>query len=179
MSNAETVKRAKEMHRLRTQEKLSLQKIGDKFGLSRERVRQICVKYERVFLRREQLDRGELRIVVMGDLQDLVSSRVWQFIRLASLQSYPVQSFLDNIDLRDVMNYPNIGKHSVHKLLNTLEKAGYNVSHLRSARNWQNYDASEHRRESISRGNIPDLYRIPSLHKKSRAGSEGAGLPEI
>jgi len=179
MALEETIKRAKEMHRLRTEEKLSLQKIGDKFGLSRERVRQICVKYERVFLRRELLKKGELRVVVMGDLQGLVSSRVWQFIRLASLQSYPVQSFLDNIDLRDVMNYPNVGKQTVHGLLNTLEKAGYDVSHLRSARNWQNYDASEYRRESISRGNIPDLYRIPSLHAKSSAGSQGAGLPEI
>lgn len=171
--------RAREMHRMRTEEKLSLQKIGDKFGLSRERVRQILVKHENVFLKREQLDAGQLRIVVMGDLYGLVSSRVWQFIRMAALQSYPVQSFIDRIDLRDMIRHPSIGVQSVHSLLNILEKAGYDVSHLRAARNWQNYDASEYRGKSPSGWSVSDLYRIPSLYAESSAGGKGAGLPEI
>jgi hypothetical protein len=64
----ENIARGKEIYRLRTEEKLSLQAIGDSYGLSRERVRQILCKYERVYLRREQLVRGEFRVVVMGDL---------------------------------------------------------------------------------------------------------------
>ena len=175
----EMIERAKEMHRMRTHDGLSLQKIGNQFGLSRERVRQILCKYERVFLRREQLAQGKLRVVVMGDLQGLVSSRVWQIIRLASLQSYPVQSFIDRIDLRDLLNYPNIGRQTVYLLLNTFEKAGYDVSHLWAARDWQNYDPSEHRGESLGRRSVPNLYRIPSLHAESSTGSENEGLPEI
>lgn len=179
MDKAQLIERAREMHRLKNEEQLSLQKIGDKYGLSRERVRQIIVKYERVFLRREQLDKGELRVVVMGDLYGLVPSRVWQFIRMASLQSYPVQSFIERVDLRDVMNYPNVGVQTIKALLTIFEKAGYDVSHLWTARNWQNYDPSEHFGKGSGGGRIPDLYRIPSLHAESREGSQGAGLPTI
>lgn len=179
LTKDEMIQRAKEMHRMRTQDRLSLQKIGDQFDLSRERVRQILAKYERVFLRREQLAQGKLRIVVMGDLQGLVSSRVWSIIRIAALQSYPVQSFIDRIDLRDILNYPNIGRQTVYHLLNTFEKAGYDVSHLWAARDWQNYDPSEHRGKGIGHRNLPNLYRIPSLHEESSAGGQDAGLPEI
>ena len=175
----EKIERAREIYRLRTQEKLSLQKIGDQYGLSRERVRQIVYKYERTYLRREMLERGELRIVVMGDLIGLVSSRMHQIIRIAMLHSYPVQSFIDRIDLRDILNYPNVGVQTVYSLLNIFQKAGYDVSHLWAARDWQNYDPSEHRGKGIGHRNLPNLYRIPSLHTESSAGSEGEGLPAI
>ena len=175
----EKIARAREIYRLRTQEKLSLQKIGDQYGLSRERVRQIIWKYERTYLRRELLDRGELRLVVMGDLIGLVSSRMHQIIRIAALQSYPVQSFIDNIDLRDILNYPNVGVQTIYALLKTFEKAGYDVSHLWAARDWQNYDPSEYRGKGIGHRNLPNLYRIPSLHAESGAGGEGEGLPAI
>ena len=179
MEKAQLIERAREMHRLKNEEQLSLQKIGDKYGLSRERVRQIIAKYERVFMRREQFERGELRVVVMGDLYGLAPIRVWHFIRMASLQSYPVQSFIDRVDLRDVMNYPNVGVQTIKALLTIFEKAGYDVSHLWTARNWQNYDPSEHFGKGSGGGRIPDLYRIPSLHAESREGSQGAGLPTL
>ena len=179
LSKEEMIARSKEIYLLRTEEKLSLQTIGDQYGLSRERVRQIIAKHERVYLRREQLEQGKLRIVVMGDLHGLVPGRVEQIIRIAALKSYPVQSFIDRIDLRDIMTYPNVGLQTVHALLNIFEKAGYDVSHLWAAGNWQNYDATQHRGEGIGHRNLPNLYRIPSLHEESGAGSQGQGLPEI
>ena len=179
MDKTTRLDRAREMHRLRNEEKLSLQTIGDQFGLSRERVRQIIAKHERVVMRREKLERGELRVVVMGDLTGLVPSRVQQFIRLAALQSYPVQSFIDRIDLRDILNYPNVGLQTVRSLLTVFEKAGYDVSHLWAARDWQNYDSFEHRGQGSGGRGISNLYRIPSLHEEGGAGSEGAGLPSI
>jgi transcriptional regulator with XRE-family HTH domain len=175
----DSIKRSEEMYQLRQQEKLTLQEIGNRFGLSRERVRQIFAKYERVYLRRKQLAQGELRIVVMGDLDGLVPSRVNQIIRIAALQSYPVQSFIDLIDLRDILNYPNVGVQTIYSLLTIFEKAGYDVSHLWTARDWQNYDPPKHNGKGIGHRNLPNLYRIPSLHPQSGEGGEGEGLPEI
>lgn len=176
---SEIVGRAKEMHRLRNEEKLSLQKIGDRYGLSRERVRQVVNKYEQVFRRQEMMEQGELRLVVMGDLFGVVSRRIWTVIERAGLKSYPIQSFIDRIDLRDVMDHPNVGKRTIQELLRIFERAGYDVSHLWAARNWQNYNPSEHRAKGFGGRDFPNLDRIPSLYEESRAGSEGAGLPEI
>ena len=175
----DSIKRSEEIYRLRQQEKLTLQEIGKRFGLSRERVRQIIAKYERVYLRRKQLAQGTLRIVVMGDLDGLVPSRVNHIIRIAALQSYPVQSFINLIDLRDILNYPNVGVQTVYALLKVFERAGYDVSHLWATRDWQNYDPSEHRGKGVGHRNLPNLYRIPSLHAESGAGGEGEGLPTI
>jgi DNA-directed RNA polymerase sigma subunit (sigma70/sigma32) len=63
LSKEEMIARSREIYRLRTEEKLSLQTIGDQYGLSRERVRQIIAKHERVYLRREQLEQGKLRLL--------------------------------------------------------------------------------------------------------------------
>lgn len=176
---SEIVGRAKEMHRLRNEEKLSLQKIGDRYGLSRERVRQVVNKYEQVFRRQEMMSRGELRLVVMGDLFGVASRRIWTVIERAGLKSYPIQSFIDRIDLREVMDHPNVGKRTIEELLRIFERAGYDVSHLWAARNWKNYNPSEHRSKGFGGGDFPNLDRIPSLYEEGGAGSQGEGLPEI
>lgn len=175
----EARERGKEMHRLRTAQQMSLQAIGDRYGLSRERVRQIVAKYERVFLPQERFDKGDLRVVVMGDLRGVLPARAWQVVEYAGLQSYPVQSFIDRIDLLEVMSFPGVGKRTVVTLLETLEKAGYDVSHLWAARNWQNYDPSQHRGEGAAGWRDAQLYRLPSLYAQGSAGGQGAGLPEI
>lgn len=175
----ETIARAKEMRRQHVEEKMSLQTIGNQHGLSRERVRQIIQKYETVFCRQEAMAEGRLRLVVMGDLFGVVSRRIWAVIERAQLESYPIQSFIDRIDLREIMDHPNVGKRSINELLTIFEQAGYDVSHLRAARNWKNYNASEHRAKSFGGGNFPNLDCIPSLYEESGAGSQGAGLPEI
>jgi hypothetical protein len=179
LTKDEAWQRGKEMHRMRVQEQISLQKIGDKYGLSRERVRQILFKYERVFLRQEHFQSGDLRVVVMGDLKGLTPGRVWMVIENAGLHSYPVQTFLDRIDLREVMDFPNVGLNTIRALLDTIEQAGYDVSHLWAARNWQNYDPSQHRGKGAGGRRDAELYRLPSLYAESSAGGEGEGLPAI
>lgn len=175
----ETIARAKEMRRLHVEQKMSLQAIGNQCGLSRERVRQIIQKYETVFCRQEAMAQGQLRLIVMGDLFGIVSRRIWTVIERTQLESYPIQSFIDRIDLREIMDHPNVGKRSIRELLTIFEQAGYDVSHLWAARNWQNYNASEHRSKSFGGGDFPNLDCIPSLYEESGAGSEGAGLPAI
>jgi len=179
MQETETKKRAREVYRLRVEENLTLQQIGDRMGLSRERIRQIEAKYKQFYLRQDLFASGKIRIVVMGDLRALVPARVWQMIRAADLESYPVQSFLDRIDLREALDFPNVGKNTVHELLHTLEKAGYDVSHLWAARNWQNYDPSDNRGSSFARRDSSQLYRLPSLYTESGPRGQGAGLPTL
>ena len=179
MSKADSRARAKEMCRLREEEGMTLQAVADIFGLSRERVRQLVARHKRQFLRQEQFKEGSLRLVVMGDLQGVVPTRVWAAITAAGLQSFPVQTFVDRIDLRELLRFPNLGRRTIRALLETLEQGGYDVSHLWAAGNWENYNTTQYRGTGTGKWGHIQLYSLPSLYAESGAGSQGEGLPEI
>lgn len=171
--------RAREVYRLRKEEGLTLQQVGDILGITRERVRQIEDAYKTKYLPQDLFAKGQLPVFVMGDLKNIVPQRAWAAIRGAGLESYPIQSFIDRIDLRELLDFPNVGQNTVRDLLETLEKAGYDVSHIWATRDWQNYDPSGHSAAGPVRRNAAGLYSLPSLYAKSGGGSEGASLPEI
>ena len=179
LNKTEARERAKEMDRLREEERMTLQAIGDQFGLSRERVRQLIVKHKRQFLPQARFKGGDLRIVVMGDLEGIVPTRVWAAISAAGLQSFPVQTFVDRIDLRELLRFPNLGRRTIRALLETLEQGGYDVSHLWAAGNWENYNTTQYRGTGTGKWGHIQLYSLPSLHTESGAGSQREGLPEI
>ena len=171
--------RARDVYRMRKEEGMTLQQVGDILGITRERVRQIEEAYKTKYLPQDLFVKGKLPVFVMGDLKNIVPQRAWAVIRVAGLESYPIQSFIDRIDLREMLDFPNMGQNTVRDLLETLEKAGYDVSHIWAARNWQNYDPSRHSTAGSGGRHASDLYSLPSLYAKSGSGSEGASLPEI
>lgn len=159
--------------------KRTLQSIATEENITRERVRQLIVRYKERYQYKERFESGDYKVVVLGDLSPLTTSKYRNFIHRFNLESYPVQSFVDNIDLRELVGVSNLGPRTAEKFIRLIEKAGYDVSHFWTPRDGKDYNTFEYVRKRPGRWNNTIRDRLPSLYAKSGAGSQGTSLPEI
>lgn len=134
----EQAQRNNEIYRLRVDEKHTLQKIADKYDMTRERVRQIVVKVEakkerEIYLKEKLNNRPE-------KLCDLIlSKRLENVLRNEDLIDMPIDAFIDYAEQQQktftpgymrrkiffMRRFPNFGRTSQKELYYALKKLGY------------------------------------------------------
>jgi hypothetical protein len=152
----------------------SYQKIGNAFGITRERVRQILAKRERLeiwYARAKQNDPFfDFSNITRMDqfIPPLVSIRTTNAIRNGVPPTLRVQEFVDRVDPAELLAIPNCGVVTVKELFGAIEEAGYDVSHLRTPRYGKNYDTTKYGGGSPLQWYISKYNCLPSLYSESR-----------
>ena len=107
------------IYKLRVEEKKTLDKIANQFGLSRERIRQIIAKRERADAKEERRKAmapdtiGAMRLSLR--LRNCPLNANWS-------ESDRVISLLRTISMAEMMKIPNLGKKTIKELANKAEK---------------------------------------------------------
>jgi len=107
------------IYKLRVEEKKTLDKIANQFGLSRERIRQIIAKRERADAKEERRKAmapdtiGAMRLSLR--LNNCLLNANWS-------ESDRVISLLRIISMAEMMKIPNLGKKTIKELANKAEK---------------------------------------------------------
>jgi DNA-directed RNA polymerase alpha subunit len=107
------------IYKLRVEEKKTLDKIANQFGLSRERIRQIIAKRERADAKEERRKAmapdtiGAMRLSLR--LNNCLLNANWS-------ESDRVISLLRTISMTEMMKIPNLGKKTIKELANKAEK---------------------------------------------------------
>ena len=107
------------IYKLRVEEKKTLDKIANQFGLSRARIRQIIAKRERADAKEERRKAmapdtiGAMRLSLR--LNNCLLNANWS-------ESDRVISLLRTISMTEMMKIPNLGKKTIKELANKAEK---------------------------------------------------------
>ena len=107
------------IYKLRVEEKKTLDKIANQFGLSRERIRQIIAKRERADAKEERRKAmapdtiGAMRLSLR--LRNCLLNANWS-------ESDRVISLLRIISMAEMMKIPNLGKKTIKELTDEAEK---------------------------------------------------------
>ena len=144
----ETVNRNWEIYRMRVKEKRTLLASGQKFGLCRERVRQIVAKCELIIStdharKRAQINKEEL---LMGQLD--LSYRIQNALGnyRPNFRTLTVKEFCDQQPPSKLFMIPNLGRTSIKELLRQIEGANKDVSDIWTAGHGENYNPTKHGR---------------------------------
>ena len=124
------IERDEEIYHKRMMDKRTLQSVGDEYGLSRERIREIVAKLHRVKLREKEKGSRCLNPKVMGDIQ-------WSSVRIVNCLinegaiGMPIEEFIKNFNYNKLMITPNFGRKAIQELCRKLEVHGYkDIEHL-------------------------------------------------
>ena len=135
------IERDEEIYHKRMMGKRTLQSVGDEYGLSRERIREIVAKLHRVKLREKEKGSRCLNPKVMGDIQ-------WNSVRIVNCLTYyhlhhecsadskgvmgmPIEEFIKSFNYNKMMLAPNFGRKAIQELCRKLEEHGYkDIEHL-------------------------------------------------
>jgi DNA-directed RNA polymerase alpha subunit len=107
------------IYKLRVEEKKTLDKIANQFGVCRERIRQIIAKRERANAKEERRKAmapdtiGAMRLSLR--LNNCLLNANWS-------ESDRVISLLRTISMTEMMKIPNLGKKTIKELANKAEK---------------------------------------------------------
>ncbi len=137
------------IYNMRVLENRTLEHIGQKHGLSRERVRQIVERGRRMMKVRKWI-RGENRKMAEAAVGSLeLNTR----LRNALERKLGPEWWKLNILLfcgvtcrAEMLSWPGLGKRSVNELQTLLEKVDSHAAHLWTTRNWQNNNPPKHGR---------------------------------
>ena len=171
--------RSRRAYQMKCVENRTLRAIGAELGVSRERARQLVAKYKRTYLSRERWFSRRKKPREMRDLKELNVTRVTRFISYNRMESMRISHFIEYVQPAEVIRQPNVGLATMNLILQALEEVGYDVTHIRTTRNWKNYNAPEHLREGPRRGCQNPKYRLFSLYPEGRDGSEGESGEEV
>ena len=123
--------RNKDIYIQRVVEKRTLQAIGDKYGITKERVRQLVSMQKKYF---EVPDRVEL----IGDLPLNTKLRII-LDRYKELET-PIVLFIKKYNVEKLIKIPSVGPTSICLLYKLLDERGYDVQNLWTPRNRKDYD---------------------------------------
>lgn len=133
-----------EIYRMRVVEKRTLDSIGAKYGITRERVRQIVFKAERILARqswvKKEADRK--REMVMGAL-DLNLGALNVLINMG-VHEMKLGLFVTIYTPADVLRQPNCGRQRLRQIIAAIEEIDPNVSNLWTAGHGKNYNPAKH-----------------------------------
>tara|TARA_Y100001937_G_scaffold27156_1_gene38957 strand:- start:1101 stop:1565 length:465 start_codon:yes stop_codon:yes gene_type:complete len=129
--------RNKDIYIQRVVEKRTLQAIGKKYGITKERVRQL-VQLQRKYY--EVPDRVEL----MGDLP--LNTKLYHTLKRYKELETPIVLFIKKYDIEKLIKIPGIGPTAVCFLYKLLDERGYDVQNLWTPRNREDYDTFKYGR---------------------------------
>ncbi|MEK9954543.1 MAG: sigma factor-like helix-turn-helix DNA-binding protein [Pelagibacteraceae bacterium] len=150
--------------RMRVIEKRTLDAIGTKFGVSRERVRQIVAKAERILdcqaWVKDQISKdGEM---VMGALN--VSTGIYNILTNMGARDMTLSEFVKIYTPADVMKQPNCGRQRLRQLIASIEEIKPDVSYIWTAGHGQNYNPAKHGGRCPGVGDAPTPHSLPGLY---------------
>lgn len=134
------------IYRMRVIEKRTLDSIGAKYNISRERVRQIVfkaenlMKYRRWIEARKQSD-GKMPVGALD-----LSVRVRNALLNMGVADLNLLLFIDTVSPQEIMKEPNFGRRSLKELIAAIEEVDPDVSNLWTAGHGQNYNPAKHGR---------------------------------
>tara|TARA_A100001011_G_C14109875_1_gene756518 strand:+ start:480 stop:944 length:465 start_codon:yes stop_codon:yes gene_type:complete len=129
--------RNKDIYIQRVVEKRTLQAIGKKYGITKERVRQL-VQLQRKYY--EVPDRVEL----MGDLP--LNTKLRLILGRYKELETPIVLFIKKYNVEKLIKIPSVGPTSVCLLYKLLDERGYDVQNLWTPRNREDYDTFKYGR---------------------------------
>ena len=129
--------RNKDIYIQRVVEKRTLQAIGKKYGITKERVRQL-VQLQRKYY--EVPDRVEL----MGDLP--LNTKLFHTLKRYKELETPIVLFIKKYDIEKLVKIPGIGPTAVCFLYKLLDERGYDVQNLWTPRDREDYDTFKYGR---------------------------------
>lgn len=129
--------RNKDIYIQRVVEKRTLQAIGKKYGITKERVRQL-VQLQRKYY--EVPDRVEL----MGDLP--LNTKLFHTLKRYKELETPIVLFIKKYDIEKLIKIPGIGPTAVCFLYKLLDERGYDVQNLWTPRDREDYDTFKYGR---------------------------------
>jgi hypothetical protein len=129
--------RNKDIYIQRVVEKRTLQAIGKKYGITKERVRQV-VQLQRKYY--EVPDRVEL----MGDLP--LNTKLYHTLKRYKELETPIVLFIKKYDIEKLVKIPGIGPTAVCFLYKLLDERGYDVQNLWTPRDREDYDTFKYGR---------------------------------
>ena len=133
-----------DIYRMRVIEKRTLDAIGAKYGVSRERVRQIVAKAERILAHNSW---AEAQIVldgepVMGTLK--VSTGMYNVLVNMNAHEMKLSKFVQLYTPADVLKEPNCGRQRLRQLIAAIEEINPDVSNIWTAGHGKNYNPAKH-----------------------------------
>ena len=129
--------RNKDIYIQRVVEKRTLQAIGKKYGITKERVRQL-VQLQRKYY--EVPDRVEL----MGDLP--LNTKLYHTLKRYKELETPIVLFIKKYDIEKLVKIPGIGPTAVCFLYKLLDERGYDVQNHWTPRDREDYDTFKYGR---------------------------------
>jgi len=129
--------RNKDIYIQRVVEKRTLQAIGKKYGITKERVRQL-VQLQRKYY--EVPDRVEL----MGDLP--LNTKLFHTLKRYKELETPIVLFIKKYNIEKLIKIPGIGPTAVCFLYKLLDERGYDVQNLWTPRDREDYDTFKYGR---------------------------------
>ena len=129
--------RNKDIYIQRVVEKRTLQAIGKKYGITKERVRQL-VQLQRKYY--EVPDRVEL----MGDLP--LNTKLYHTLKRYKELETPIVLFIKKYDIEKLIKIPGIGPTAVCFLYKLLDERGYDVQNIWTPRDREDYDTFKYGR---------------------------------
>tara|TARA_Y100000593_G_C4306590_1_gene336082 strand:+ start:2169 stop:2633 length:465 start_codon:yes stop_codon:yes gene_type:complete len=129
--------RNKDIYIQRVVEKRTLQAIGKKYGITKERVRQL-VQLQRKYY--EVPDRVEL----MGDLP--LNTKLYHTLKRYKELETPIVLFIKKYNIEKLIKIPGIGPTAVCFLYKLLDERGYDVQNLWTPRDREDYDTFKYGR---------------------------------
>ena len=129
--------RNKDIYIQRVVDKRTLQAIGKKYGITKERVRQL-VQLQRKYY--EVPDRVEL----MGDLP--LNTKLYHTLKRYKELETPIVLFIKKYDIEKLVKIPGIGPTAVCFLYKLLDERGYDVQNLWTPRDREDYDTFKYGR---------------------------------
>lgn len=144
-----------QIYRMRVQEKRTLDSIGAKFGITRERVRQIVFKAERILARqswvKKEADRK--REMVMGALD--LNLGALNVLANMGVHEMKLGLFVTIYTPDDVLRQPNCGRQRLRQIIAAIEEIDPNVSNLWTAGHGKNYNPAKHGGRRVGEGDAP------------------------
>ena len=129
---------------MRVVENRKLDRIGAKYNLSRERVRQIVfkatnlMKYRR-WVEAQKKSNGKMPVGALD-----VSLRVRNVLMNMGVEDLNLLLFIDTVSPQEIMKEPNFGRRSLKELIAAIEEIDPDVSNLWTAGHGQNYNPAKH-----------------------------------
>ncbi len=137
---------------MRVVEKRTLDSIGAKYNISRERVRQIVFKAENLMKHRRWAEASKKTNGKMpvGALD--ISIRVRNALLNMGVADLNLLLFIDTVSPEEVMKEPNFGRRSLRELIAAIEEIDPDVSNLWTAGHGKDYNPAKHGRRCTGEG---------------------------
>ena len=123
-----------EIWRMRVLEKRTLKSIGLRYGISRERVRQIVVKAERLLKKEVWVDQQIKKNLemVMGALP--VCTELNNVLGNMGVLDITLKEFTEAYTPKDVLSMPNCGRKRLNQLISAVKEVNSDVSDIWTTR---------------------------------------------